>query len=74
MIGKFYKKVIDSVLIKVLPNADLEILKGIKKELEQKTEVQLQEEERPYLIFFQRIFLPLEGIFVKGWCRSLFLV
>lgn len=48
---KFYKKVIDSVLIKVLPNADLEMLKGIKKELEQKTEVQLQEEERPYLIF-----------------------
>lgn len=47
---KFYIKVIDSVVIDVAANADLEMLESIKKQLEQNTEEQLQEEEKPFLI------------------------
>jgi len=48
---KFFKKVIDSTVIQVAPNADLEMLASIKKQLEQETQESEIVEDTPFLIF-----------------------
>ncbi len=47
---QFYKKVIDSVTIDVAPNPDLNMLAGIKKQLEAEITA-VPEEDKPFLIF-----------------------
>ncbi|MFL0354298.1 BatD family protein [Xanthomarina sp. GH4-25] len=47
---KFYKKVIDSTVIQVAPNADLNMLASIKKQLEGETEEPEVVEDKPFLI------------------------
>ncbi len=48
---KSYKKVIDSTVIQVAPNADLDMLATIKKQLEQEQEQAEAVEDKPFLIF-----------------------
>lgn len=48
---KFFKKVIDSTVIQVAPNADLEMLASIKKQLEQDNQEPELLEDKPFLIF-----------------------
>jgi hypothetical protein len=48
---KFYKKTIDSLVIQVAPNADLEMLASIKKQLEADTVEPEEAEDKPFLIF-----------------------
>lgn len=47
---KFYRKMIDSLIIDVKPNADLAMLASIKKSL-QKEKIEEAKEEEPFLIF-----------------------
>lgn len=49
--NKSYKKVIDSVIVQVAPNADLEMLATIKKQLEQEQIQADVDENMPFLIF-----------------------
>lgn len=48
--NKSYKKVIDSLVVQVTPNADLEMLSTIKKQLEQEQEQVEVNENKPFLI------------------------
>ncbi|MGY0393380.1 BatD family protein [Bizionia sp. KMM 8389] len=47
---KFYKKVIDSTVVQVAPNDDLEMLASIKKQLEASTKEPEVAEDKPFLI------------------------
>ncbi|MCX7546642.1 BatD family protein [Xanthomarina sp. F1114] len=47
---RFYKKTIDSTVIQVAPNADLEMLASIKKQLEAETTEPEVAEDKPFLI------------------------
>lgn len=48
---KFYIKQIDSITIKVMPNADLAMLASLKKSLQKEIKADVKEENKKFLIF-----------------------
>lgn len=49
--NKYYKRVIDSITIQVAHNPDLQILSGIKKQLQKEAEAEVAPEQKATLIF-----------------------